>query len=155
MTTSLRDDLDAAVRSVAGPANPGLDSEGNWVTAIPLGEPAARLPVQARMATSGDAFTLLAPLADLGEPHDVEVFATLLRHPADADQTGGASYAVVTEETGEVLVAIHHWVLPSISTEDFKALLLAFASAVRGMRADLQDIVAAGAPLRLVEEPLN
>ena len=107
------------------------------------------------MATSGDAFTLLAPLAELGEPYNVDLFAALLRHPADADQTGGASYAVVTEETGEVLVAVHHWVLPSISTEDFKALLRAFASAVRGMRDDLQDIVGAGAPLRLVEEPLD
>jgi hypothetical protein len=153
--TALREDLDTAVRSVAGPANQGLDAQDRWVTAIPLHEPGRLLPVQARMATSGSAFTLLAPLAELVEPYDVELFATLLRHPADPDRTGGAGYAVLTEESGELLVALQHWVLPSISTDEFGALLRAFASAVRGMRDDIQDMVERGAPLLLVEEPLD
>jgi hypothetical protein len=155
MTASLREDLDTAVRSVAGPANQGLDVQGCWTTAVPLDEPGALLPVQARMATSGSAFTLLAPLAELEEPYDVDLFATLLRHCAHPDQTGGAGYAVLTEESGELLVALEHWVLPSISKEQFRALLLGFASAVRGMRGDVRDMIERGAPLRLLEEPLD
>ena len=130
MTASLRDDLDAA-----GTSRSRVQRTRAWTPTeagsprIPLDEPGALLPVQARMATSGDAFTLLAPWRNSVSRTTWSCSPRCSVDPADADQTGGASYAVVTEETGEVLVAVHHWVLPSISTEEFNALLRAFASA--------------------------
>ena len=150
---TLQDDLDLAVRGVAGPKTQGLDPDGRWTTAIPVDDTGLLLPAQARMALSGRSFTLLTVLAELDEEHDAELFASLLRHAADPDRTSGANYAIVTEELDEVLLAVHHWVLPTITADQFATLLRVFVTAVRGMRADLEDMIEAGAPLQLVTGP--
>lgn len=152
---TLIDDLAIAVRTAGGPANQDLASDGTWETVVPVAGtsmlPVLMLPVLMRPATSGRYFTLTAPLAILDGPDVSEVAMALLRRHLDPDRTDGAAYAVVSEEMGDLIVAIHHWVLPSISVAAFSELLVTFARAVRGMWSDLEEMRAGGAPMRSFE----
>ena len=145
----LREDLDAATRDAGGRANQGLERDGGWTTVVPVDD-GALLHVRAGLALSGQSFTLVAPLAELGEP-EPELVVTLLRRNAEADHTGGAAYAVITEEEGDLVAATYHWILPSVTPSEFANLLKGFAGAVRVLRNDLADMSDRGAPLRLIE----
>lgn len=148
---TLKEDVDAATKAAGGRANQGLDNDGVWTTVVPVDD-GSLLPVQARVATSGGSFSLLALLADL-EDQEPDLLLTLLRRHAEADHTGGAAYAVVSEETGDVIAATYHWVLPAVTPQEFEDLLESFAGAVRVMRNDLADMGERGGAIRLLEGP--
>lgn len=145
---SLRDDLDQAVRAAGGPRNAGLLGDGTWGTVVPVGGDRL-LPVQARLARSGHRLSLVAALAHLHTP-DPEVLAALLGRHVEADRTDGVAYGLVSEEDGDLVVGVLHWVLASITPEQFRDLLRTFTRAVADLRADLEDMIALGAPLELI-----
>ena len=145
----LRDDLDAATRAAGGRANQGLDGNGGWSTAVPV-DGGRLLSVRAGLASSGQHFTLTALLAELEEP-EPELLVALLRRHAHADHTGGATYAIISQEEGDLVAATCHWVLPSVTPSEFAELLKAFAGAVRVLRNDLSDMGDSGAPIRLLD----
>jgi hypothetical protein len=147
---SLQGDLDAAVRAAGGPANQGLGPDGGWATIVPVNTTGC-LAMRARMSASGEYFSLEAPLATLEEHASPEVLRSLLRRNLEADHGDGATYAVVSEEEGDVVVAVYHWVLPSIAPAEFAGVLKVFARAVRALRSDLADLSAAGAAIGLIE----
>lgn len=148
---SLREHLDAAVRSAGGRANQGLDHDGTWSTVLPVGSDVL-VPTTVRLALSGRYFTLVAPLAALDGPADAELLLSLLSRHADADRSDGAAYAIVSADSGDIVVATYHWLLPSISPDEFATVLQVFARAVRGLHEDLAELEAAGAPLAMLDD---
>lgn len=145
---TLRDDLEAAVRQLSGNPTEALTDDA-WTTALPIGEGRV-LPAQARIDLTGQYVMLLTPLARLVDGGRDTVL-TLLTRNADPSLTDAASYAVVVDDEGPALVAVHHWALPRLSADQFGELLIVFARAVRGMVEDLAELAAGGAPLELVE----
>jgi hypothetical protein len=127
-----------------------VNEDGWWETVVPISG-GDLLPVVVRTATSGRYLTLAAPLAVLVDTTDPALLVALLRRPLHADHTDGAGYTVVADESGDLVAATYHWVLPSISPPEFAELLKVFARAVRTLRQDLEEMAGKGAPLRLLD----
>lgn len=146
---TLSDDFKEAVGAAGGPENRGVGADGSWTTVV-LTRDQRFVPVKARLASSGEYFTLEATLAELRHTQG-ELLAALLRLNEDADRIDGAACALHSEEFGDFVLVTYHWILPAISPEQFTGILKVFARSVRNLHSELEDMSKAGAPIRLIE----
>ncbi|ACY19096.1 type III secretion system chaperone [Haliangium ochraceum] len=131
---SLRDDVDAGLAAIDAPGASkrlALNERGTCEVTVPIPKQAAtltdeRLMVYVRMSRTGRRFSLRTPLAKMRETPDSELLENLLQRVYYPDQLSGLSVAMSPED--DALVAYYHWILDSITPEQFKALFTKFAT---------------------------
>ena len=131
----LQEDVNAGLAALSGPEAPsqlGLDSSGRCTVPVPM--PASLveleggvLPVTVEGSGTGRFFTLSSPIAAINGQPSSDFFRALLNRQFHADQVAGGSFAVGGAE--DMLVAVYHWMLDSITPEEFVALFKNFISA--------------------------
>ncbi|MBN2005978.1 MAG: type III secretion system chaperone [Anaerolineae bacterium] len=133
---SLHEDINAGLalvsRSGASPLT--LDASG-WI-GVPVPMPPAviqlqngQLVVEVQVAATGDFFKLTTPLAVCKSTPGAPFLEALLQRQFTSDHVSGASFALAATGDADVLVAVYHWMLDTITPEQFKSLFKRFVAA--------------------------
>lgn len=154
---SLIDDINAALGTMSRPApSPklALDDAGRCAIPVPMPRDIVDLAdgvlmVNVEISGTRRFFTLSTPIAAVDQRTSSEFFRALLYRQFYADQVSGASFAIGGSE--DVLVAVYHWALDSITTDEFASLFKTFISA----SLDLIDEVVAMARRERRVKPLH
>lgn len=140
---SLREDVLAGLAAIDAPNAKTpltLDARGRCEVIVPVPKQVAaltdeRLLVEVRMSRTGRFFSLRSPLAKLRETPDAALLEALLQRQYHPDPVSGLGFALSPED--DVLVASHHWLLDSISPEQFASLFTKFST---GMFVVLREV---------------
>ena len=132
---TLEEDVNAALESMSrlnASSTLALDDAGRCTIPVPMPPEIADLAdgalvINVEMSGTGRYFTLSSPLATIDENTGADFLRALLYRQFYADQVSGAGFAIGGRE--DVLVAVHHWALDKISTDEFSALFKGFISA--------------------------
>ena len=143
----LREDVNGALEAMSTPNAPSklaLDDTGRCAITIPfpgditqLAEGVLRVAVE--ISKTGRFFTLSTPIAAVDQNTGSEFFRALLYRQFYADQVSGASFAIGGSE--DVLVAVNHWALDSITTDQFAELFKGFVSASLDLIDEVGEMV--------------
>jgi hypothetical protein len=134
---SLREELNSAIAALDASYEPKaqLDAAGRYAVLLPL--PSAvielregRLPIEVALSKTGNYFSLLSPLAVIDDQATRGFCEALLHRQFYADQVAGISFAINVLNDDDILMAVYHWMLPSISADQFAALFKRFVTAV-------------------------
>lgn len=133
--------------------NDTLDDNGWALVRMPYTDAPVRLhdnelTIQIRLASSGRFFTLFSPLALLHETPNAPALEHLLRRQFYADQVGAASVAIAQVGDADVLQAVAHWMLPTLTAEEFSKLFEIFVQAVFTLIPEVVQLAEAGQPLQ-------
>lgn len=85
-----------------------------------------RLVIEVQLSKAGNFFSLYTPVAVAVSEAGKQLGQTLLYRQFYAGQVAGASFALSTTDDNDVLVAIYHWMLDSISPAQFMQLYQRF-----------------------------
>jgi hypothetical protein len=123
---SLEDDLAAALAEWGLPRpEPGTPIS----IGLPLPESgdaaAGGLEVQLGLSLSGDTFFLATAVGGVGSDAALSPLLMLLAETLGPERYHGACVAATPQR--DLLMAVHHWVLPAISPEQFRELLMQHA----------------------------
>ena len=89
--------------------------------------PLRALLITVEMSPTARFFTLYSPLAAITGKPGRDFLRELLNRQFHADQVSGSSLAIGGAE--DMLVAVYHWMLDSITPQEFVALFKNFVSA--------------------------
>jgi hypothetical protein len=144
---SLKEDINAGLVAISSPNKPPelvLDNSGCCTILVPL--PASvvslvdgQLIVQVKLSRTGRFFTLLSPIGAIQEKLNREFFKALFYRQFYADQVSGVSIAINAEN--DTLVAVYHWMLESISPQDFSSLFQGFVTATLDLLGEISNMV--------------
>jgi hypothetical protein len=146
---ALKDDLNTALMELGQQARfevPTLDDTGasRLVIQVPPDLHALRdgeLLIDIRLSTQGDRFSLYTPVAAFTSAPQQDVLEALLRRQFVGGQSSGLSYAIRTvEEDYDALVVIAHWILGSITPEQFRQFYQRFMAATFLIIDDIYNI---------------
>ncbi len=145
---SLFQDVNAGLAAVSNPAadEPLKLDSSNWCgITIPMPPSVIRLAdgqllVEVTMPRTLDSFTFSSALAILKDTPHQKFLEALLMRQFYAEQTSGANFAIAVTGDENVLVAVYHWTLDSITPEQFKALFKQFVSAVFDQIEEIKEM---------------
>jgi hypothetical protein len=150
---TLIDDVNAGLAAVSTPDATTplvLDEHGRCEITAPMPPGLDGVPDQVTIMVSAtdSGLTLRAPLAALDGDLGAAAGAALLRRQFFPDQSGGISYAIADAE--DVLVAIYHWVVGHVSTDDFTELLSHFITIWVDMVGEVAGMADAERSIRML-----
>lgn len=135
---SLRDDVNAGLAAVSRASAPQplvLDDAG-WC-GIPVPMPPSvieladgQIMLEVQISKTQDFFTFSSPLAVVKSTPSARFSEALLRRQFYADHVSGAGFALAVVGDEDLLVSVYHWMLDSITPEQFRALFKKFIGAV-------------------------
>ncbi len=140
---SLREDVSAGLVALGGNLPVTLDGNGTATVPVPLLPSIVKLAnnrilVQVQVARTGDFFTLSTPLAELRSKPSQLLLSALLHRHMTAPQTSGLTFALNADEDG--LFALYHWILKTISPEDFRALFQRFTTSTLDLLDEVNEV---------------
>jgi len=146
---TLREDLEAGLEALAKKVKftvPALDSSGRTRLEIPVPPMLGavrdgKMMVDIRLASGGESFTLSTPVATTLGAVRAPFIDALLRRQQHGDSSAGLSYALEAANQYDALLAVYHWIIPSITPEQFNALYQRFLMAALRVIADVDDMV--------------
>lgn len=146
---ALREDLEAGLEALAKKVKfsvPAPDASGRARLEIPIPPMLAavrdgKLTVDIRMASGGESFTLSTPIATTFGAVRAPFLDALLRRQQNGDSSAGLSYALEAANQYDALLAVYHWILPSITPEQFNALYQRFLMAALRVIADVDGMI--------------
>lgn len=125
-----------------------LADGGFAVILIPFPKAPVKLPndelsIQIRLAAGGRFFTMFTALALVDGPIEASVYQHLLRRNYFADQVGAASYALMSMDEEDGLVAAIHWPFNHIEPAPFTGL---FQNLIEAKFMMLKELLGMSAP---------
>ena len=122
-----------------------LDASGWCGVPVPMPSSVIRLHdgqmlVEVQISATGDFFKLTSPLAACKSTPSAEFLEALLRRQFTSDHVSAASFALAVTGDTDVLVATYHWMLDTITPEQFKSLFKKFVSAVFDLIDEINDM---------------
>jgi len=143
---SLIEDINAGLAALSEPNRPDklvLDGSGRCNIKVFLPASVVKLKdsnlmIQVQISRTGRFFSLLSPIGVLKGNPSREFFAALFYRQFYADQVSGASLAINAED--HVVVAVYHWILESITPNDFSSLFQGFVAATLDLLREVRDL---------------
>ncbi len=145
---ALREDLNAALAALnPSPEAPKveLDESGRAVIPVPMPPTVIKLaegqlPVEVSLAKTGAFFTLSSPIAVLKGTASRDFYEALLQRQFYADQVSAASFGIALVGDQDVVLSLYHWMLDSITSEEFTSLFKHFISATFDLIEEVNDM---------------
>ena len=146
---TLKEDVNAALHELGQHVKfevPSLDDKGasRLVIQVPPALHALRdgeLMIDIQLSSMGDRFSLLTPIAAFTNPPNRDVLEALLRRQFAGGQSSGLSYAIRTvDDQYYTLFAIAHWILGSITPQQFQQFYQRFMAAAFMVLDDIAEI---------------
>lgn len=142
----LKEDINAGLAAISSPNKPQelvLDDSGCCKIIVPLPPSVVslvdgQLVVQVKLSQTGRFFTFLSPIRGIDEKLSREFFKTLFYRQFYAEQVSGVSFAINGED--DTLVAVYHWMLESISPDDFSSLFQGFVTATLDLLREISNM---------------
>lgn len=146
---ALREDLTAGLERLSNKVKfsvPALDASGRARLEIPIPAGLAilrdgRLTIDIRIASGGESFTLSTAVATTLGVVRAPFLDALLRRQQHGDSSAGLSYALEAANQYDALLAVYHWIIPSITPEQFNALYQRFLMAALRVIADIDGMI--------------
>lgn len=143
---SLKEDINAGLAVISSPNNSQklvLAHSGCCTIIVPLPASVVRLVdgqliVKVKISQTGRFFTLLSPIGVIQEKLSREFLEALFYRQFYAEQVSGASFAINGED--DTLVAVYHWMLESISPDDFSSLFQEFVTATLDLLREISNM---------------
>ncbi len=143
---SLREDINIGLKAISNPNSTNkleLDKDDNCFISIPLPPSVVKLAddklmISVKISPSESFFSLLSPLAIIKKTLSAEFLEALFYRQFYAEQVSGVSLSINAEQM--TLVAVYHWMLDSITPDDFRLLFKKFISAVLELIDEINDM---------------
>lgn len=144
----LKEDLNTALMELRQHVKfevPTLDDTGvsHLVIPIPPVLHALRddeLTIDIHLSTQGDRFSLDTPVAAFTDVPQQDLLESLLRRQFAGSQSSGLSYAIRTVGDYDALFVIAHWILGSITPQQFQQFYQRFMAATFLIIDDIHNI---------------
>jgi hypothetical protein len=146
---ALREDINAGLQRLAGTvkfAVPQLDDTGMTRLEVPMPPMLANLRdgllvIDVHLAGAGDSFTLSTPVAATLGVVAAPFYDALLRRQQRGHQSAGLTFTLEADNQYDALLAVYHWILPSIAPDQFVGLYQKFIQAALGVIADIDGMI--------------
>lgn len=144
---SLHENINAGLALVSGSGASPLTLDKTGWCGVPVPMPSSviqlqngQLLVEVQVAATGDFFKLASPLAVCKDTPGAPFLEALLRRQATSDHVSGASFALAVTGDADVLTAVYHWMLDTITPEQFKSLFKRFVAATFDLIDEINDM---------------
>lgn len=133
---SLQEDINKGLIAISRSPDKALklDNEGRVVIPVPMPANLIKLEggvlnVEVVISDTESFFTMATPLAFLSKTPSAGFLEALFYRQAYADQVSAASFAISTHGERDTLMGVYHWMLESITAEQFSELFQSFVAA--------------------------
>lgn len=155
---SLRDDVNVGLIAISNPrAKEKLSLNAQGECSVPMPMPPSliklddgKLTVKVAMSRTGRRFSFMSSLGQLSGQPSQQFYQRMWHYQFYSDQFSGVTLALSPEDN--TLVAVYHWVLPTISEADFKALFKGFVGTMLELIREMRELARGERHVKLVHK---